>query len=84
VLSPSCRRELAIVATVVQPSLRWRGWPFSCWPDARAGFKPQPGPGAEPPAGYVTLTRPITALGDTQEHESTGFPLHDNDSAIDA
>ena len=49
-----------------------------------ASFTPQPGPGAEPPANYVTLTRPVTALGDTQEHESTGMPLHDNDSAIDA
>jgi hypothetical protein len=49
-----------------------------------ASFKPQPGPGQEPAARYVTLTRPITALGDTQEHESTGHPLHDNDSAIDA
>jgi hypothetical protein len=23
-------------------------------------------------------------VGDTQEHESTGYPLHDNDSAVDA
>jgi len=49
-----------------------------------ASFTPQPGPGEEPPARYVTLTRPVTAIGDTQEHESTGLPLHDNDSAIDA
>ncbi|MBS1163706.1 MAG: hypothetical protein H6R03_1602, partial [Burkholderiaceae bacterium] len=49
-----------------------------------ASFKPQPGPGEEPAARYVTLTLPITALGDTQEHESTGHPLHDNDNAIDA
>jgi hypothetical protein len=49
-----------------------------------ASFTPQPGPGDEPPARYVTLTLPITAIGDTQEHESTGHPLHDNDSAIDA
>ena len=33
---------------------------------------------------YVTLTTPVVAVGDTQEHESTGFPLHDNDSTIDA
>jgi hypothetical protein len=32
----------------------------------------------------VTLTTPIVAVGDTQEHESTGYPMHDNDSAIDA
>ena len=51
---------------------------------ACAGFTPQPGPAAEPPGRYVDLTRPIVAVGDTQEHESTGFPLHDNDSAIDA
>lgn len=49
-----------------------------------AGFTPQPGPDAEPKGHYVQLTRPVTALGDTQEHESTGFPLHDNDSAVDA
>jgi hypothetical protein len=49
-----------------------------------ASFTPQPGPGPEPGGRYVTLTRPITAIGDTQEHESTGHPLHDNDSAIDA
>jgi hypothetical protein len=49
-----------------------------------AAFVPQPGPEADPPARYVDLTLPITALGDTQEHESTGVPLHDNDSAIDA
>ena len=50
-----------------------------------AGFVPQPGPGPEPAPlpRYVDLTRPIIAVGDTQEHESTGYPLHDNDSAID-
>lgn len=53
-----------------------------------AGFAPQPGPGAEPEpepgAGYRPLTTPFIALGDTQEHVSTGYPLHDNDSAVDA
>ncbi|MCM8613358.1 hypothetical protein [Accumulibacter sp.] len=51
-----------------------------------AGFEPQPGPGPEPSpaAGYRALTTPIIAVGDTQEHESTGYPLHDNDSALDA
>jgi hypothetical protein len=51
-----------------------------------AGFEAQPGPGPEPAeAGrYLPLTTPIVALGDTQEHESTGAPLHDNDNAIDA
>jgi hypothetical protein len=49
-----------------------------------AGFVPQSGPDPEPPGRYVDLTRPIIAVGDTQEHESTGFPLHDNDSAIDS
>jgi hypothetical protein len=33
---------------------------------------------------YVALTCPIIALGDTQEHEATGFPLHNNDGAVDA
>ncbi len=51
---------------------------------ACAGFTPQPGPTADPPGRYIDLTLPIVAVGDTQEHESTGFPLHDNDSAIDA
>jgi hypothetical protein len=49
-----------------------------------AGFVPQPGPGAEPAAEYRPLTLPFIALGDTQEHLSTGYPLHDNDSAVDA
>ena len=41
-------------------------------------------PQADPPGRYAALTRPIVALGDTQEHESTGFPLHDNDGAVDS
>lgn len=49
-----------------------------------AGFVPQPGPGPEPKANYVDLTTPFVAIGDTQEHLSTGYPLHDNDSAVDA
>lgn len=49
-----------------------------------AGFIPQPGPGPLVAGNYVTLTTPFVAVGDTQEHESTGFPLHDNDSAVDA
>jgi hypothetical protein len=36
------------------------------------------------PGDFAPLTLPIVALGDTQEHESTGFPLHDNDGAVDA
>ena len=51
---------------------------------ACAGFVPQAGPGPEPAAAYRDLTRPFIAVGDTQEHESTGYPLHDNDSAVDA
>jgi hypothetical protein len=49
-----------------------------------AGFIAQPGPAADPPGRYVELTLPFTAVGDTQEHESTGYPMHDNDSAVDA
>lgn len=51
-----------------------------------AGFVPQVAPPPEVPgaASYRTLTTPIVAVGDTQEHESTGYPLHDNDSAVDA
>lgn len=49
-----------------------------------AGFVPQAGPGPEPVGQYRPLTKPFIALGDTQEHESTGYPMHDNDSAVDA
>jgi hypothetical protein len=49
-----------------------------------AGFVPQPGPLPEAPGHYTALTTPFIAVGDTQEHESTGYPLHDNDSAVDA
>jgi len=49
-----------------------------------ASFTPQAGPGPEPGGNYVTLTTPIIAVGDTQEHLPTGYPLHDNDSAVDA
>ena len=40
-------------------------------------------PPPDAPGRFVTLTRPVILLGDTQEHESTGFPLHDNDGAVD-
>lgn len=45
-----------------------------------------PRPPPPDPAGgnFVPLTAPIIALGDTQEHEVTGFPIHDNDGAVDA
>lgn len=36
------------------------------------------------PGRYVPLTRPIIAVGDTQEHNATGFPLHQEDGAVDA
>ncbi|MBK7677331.1 MAG: hypothetical protein IPJ27_22645 [Candidatus Accumulibacter sp.] len=49
-----------------------------------AGFAPQPGPGAEPAGSYRPLTLPFIAMGDTQEHLATGYPMHDNDSAVDA
>jgi hypothetical protein len=49
-----------------------------------AGFAPQPGPGAEPAGSYRPLTLPFIAMGDTQEHLATGYPMHDNDSATDA
>ena len=48
-----------------------------------ASALPHRAPPADPPGDYVQMTKPIIAVGDTQEHESTGFPLHDNDSAID-
>jgi hypothetical protein len=43
-----------------------------------------PPPPADPPGRFVALTAPVIALGDTQEHESTGFPLIDNDGAVDS
>jgi hypothetical protein len=49
-----------------------------------AGFEPQPGPPAEAGGNYRLLTKPFIAVGDTQEHLSTGYPMHDNDSAVDA
>ena len=48
------------------------------------GFRPQPGPGPDPSGNFVPLTTPFIMIGDSQEHESTGYPLHDNDSAIDS
>jgi hypothetical protein len=36
------------------------------------------------PGEYVPLTSPIILVGDNQEHESTGFPVHQFDGAVDA
>lgn len=70
---PDRRRPLAatLLAAVVVAG---------CASFAQPGAVPPP----EGPGRYTWLTLPITALGDTQEHEATGYPLHDNDSAIDA
>ena len=43
-----------------------------------AGFVPQPGPSDESGGNYRPLTMPFVALGDTQEHVATGYPLNDN------
>jgi hypothetical protein len=53
---------------------------------ACVSFAPQPAPDADAAttSNFETLTTPIVALGDTQEHEPTGWPLYDNDSAVDA
>ncbi|MFM1988045.1 MAG: hypothetical protein RJA99_1002 [Pseudomonadota bacterium] len=48
-----------------------------------SGFRPQPGPGEEPGGRFLTLTEPIIAIGDTQEHEATSVPMLDNDNALD-
>lgn len=48
------------------------------------GFVPQPVPAPERGGTYQPLTLPIVAMGDTQEHLPTGYPMHDNDSAVDA
>lgn len=59
---------------------------LACVLGACAGFQPQAGPGPEPdpPGRYQTLTEPVIAIGDTQEHESTSEPMVDNDNALDA
>jgi hypothetical protein len=31
----------------------------------------------------VPLPTPFIAVGDSEEHKATGFPLHDNDNAVD-
>ena len=41
-------------------------------------------PPADHAGVYTPLTTPITIVGDTQEHEATGFPLHSNSGAIDS
>ena len=33
---------------------------------------------------YIPLTVPIIFVGDTQEHQATGFPLFQNDGAVDS
>lgn len=47
------------------------------------GLPPLTPPPRDPPGRFVELTAPFVAIGDTQEHEATGFPMTDNDSAID-
>ena len=37
-----------------------------------ASFKPQPGPGAEPPGDYIALTAPIIAENQRQKEEKAG------------
>jgi len=46
-------------------------------------IEPKPPP-ADPAGTFAPLTTPVLFLGDTQQHETTGFPLHDNDGAVDA
>jgi hypothetical protein len=43
-----------------------------------------PTPPVDPVGNFVLLTEAIVIVGDTQEHETTGFPLADNDGAVDA
>lgn len=64
---------------------RWLGLLFAAAVlSGCASFVPQQGPAADPPGRYVDLTLPFIAMGDTQEHESTGYPMLDNDSTVDA
>ena len=51
---------------------------------ACAGLPDLRPPPPDPVGRYVALTTPFVAMGDTQEHEATGLPMHDNDSAVDA
>lgn len=73
--SPKCRgRSLLIQAVAVLLGLAAMA---GC--ATTSGLLPKDLPGE-----YVTLTSPIILAGDSQEHESTGFPLHQNDGAVDA
>jgi len=54
---------------------------LACGGCAQIARSPTPPP--DPAGRFVLLTDPIIVVGDTQEHETTGFPLVDNDGAVD-
>jgi len=72
------------IASVAIARAVWRLIPIALLSACAQFITPEPPPPDEVGGDFVALTRPIVLLGDTQEHESTGFPLHDNDGAVDA
>lgn len=72
--------------TAARPRDRWQAVAVGIVVLASAGcahIARAPTPPPDLPGRYVLLTDPIIVVGDTQEHETTGFPLIDNDGAVD-
>lgn len=78
---PRCRDSRFTASRVIRAGLvlLMSAMLASC---ASTVFQKPPGPDA--PGNFIALTQPMIAIGDTQEHEPTGFPLQENDSAVDA
>jgi hypothetical protein len=74
-LAPWWRQRVRTVAIAMSAALIVAGCASSPW---------QAPPPPDAAGNFVPLTLPVIALGDTQEHESTGFPMLDNDSAVDS
>ena len=81
---PGRRSLLERIASFASARFVWRLVPIALLSACAQFITPDPPPPDPVGGDFVALTRPIVLLGDTQEHESTGFPLHDNDGAVDA